>query len=154
MKQLRKNIFILLTFLWLGVIFSFSLQPAEVSNDTSMDVLKRIMDIFSYWLFGSAEELSPKQLDLLHTIIRKCAHFSEFLILGLLAETALGRMNLKHRIIIGITFCVLSAAADETLQLFINGRAGRVTDVIIDSAGAAVGIAMISAILYKIRVRS
>ena len=43
-------------------------------------------------------------------------------------------------IIIAQVLCTLSAMADETVQLFVPGRSGQVTDVLLDSAGALAGI--------------
>jgi VanZ family protein len=37
-------------------------------------------------------------------------------------------------------FCVLYAVSDEVHQLFVPGRGAQVTDVLIDNAGAFVGI--------------
>ena len=45
------------------------------------------------------------------------------------------------------TFCILYAASDEFHQLFVPGRAGLITDVCIDSAGALLGILLFLAAL-------
>ena len=45
-------------------------------------------------------------------------------------------------------FCILYAASDEFHQLFVPGRAGLVTDVCIDSAGALLGILLFLAALH------
>ena len=45
---------------------------------------------------------------------------------------------------------MLVASLDETLQLFVNGRAGRVQDVLIDSAGALVGVLVVF-ICFKVK---
>ncbi|MGV8147186.1 MAG: VanZ family protein [Alkaliphilus sp.] len=36
--------------------------------------------------------------------------------------------------------CVLYAISDETHQIFVPGRSAQVSDILIDSVGAAVGI--------------
>ncbi len=38
---------------------------------------------------------------------------------------------------------MLVAAMDETIQLFVSGRSGQITDVLLDSVGALVGIAIV-----------
>ena len=75
-------------------------------------------------------------------IIRKNAHFFAYLILGILVINALKSNGLKgsKSILIALAICILYAISDEVHQLFIPGRAGQVRDVIIDSAGAIVGI--------------
>ncbi len=42
--------------------------------------------------------------------------------------------------LLAILAAALYAASDETHQLFVAGRSGRVTDVMIDSAGAILGV--------------
>jgi len=39
-------------------------------------------------------------------------------------------------------FCVLYAISDETHQIFVPGRSAQISDVLIDSVGAIVGILM------------
>ena len=43
---------------------------------------------------------------------------------------------------------VLYAASDEFHQLFVPGRAGRVSDVLIDSSGVLLGIAIVSLFMH------
>lgn len=93
---------------------------------------------------------NPEQLELFHTILRKCAHFTEFMILGVLGRNAMQYMEVHFKGICAMVFCVCIAAVDETLQLFVSGRAGRVQDVLIDSAGALVGIFVVVLILKLI----
>ena len=45
-----------------------------------------------------------------------------------------------------LLFCLAVACVDETIQLFVPGRAGRLTDVGIDTLGAALGIVLITLI--------
>ena len=134
----KRFIFITITLIWTAVIFSFSLQSGEVSGDLSGSVLEAILGFF---MPGVLE--SPEKLELFHLILRKCAHFTEFMILGVLSSIALKYMKVGYKNIIGLGYCVLVASLDETLQLFISGRAGRVQDVLIDSAGALVGVVVV-----------
>ena len=134
----KRFIFITITLIWTAVIFSFSLQSGEVSGDLSGSVLEAILGFF---MPGVLE--SPEKLELFHLILRKCAHFTEFMILGILSSIALKYMKVGYKGIIGLGYCVLIASLDETLQLFISGRAGKVQDVLIDSAGALVGVVVV-----------
>ena len=134
----KRFIFITITLIWTALIFSFSLQSGEVSGDLSGSVLEALLGFF---MPGVLE--SPEKLELFHLILRKCAHFTEFMFLGVLSSIALKYMQIGYKSIIGLGYCVLIASLDETLQLFVSGRAGRVQDVLIDSAGALAGIVVV-----------
>ena len=134
----KKLIFIIGTMLWTAIIFSFSLQPGEVSGELSGSILETLLGIF---MPGVLE--SPEKLELFHLILRKCAHFTEFLILGVLSSGALKYMKLRYKGLMTMGYCIAVASVDETLQRFITGRAGRVHDVLIDSAGALTGILVV-----------
>lgn len=73
-------------------------------------------------------------------IIRKAAHMSEYAILALLTYYALTKIAFNKKIIFQITFLIsfLYACSDEFHQLFISGRSGQFTDVLIDSAGCLI----------------
>lgn len=143
----KKRLFFLsLTILWVSLIFGFSLQTGEVSGDLSGSVLEAFLRLF---MPGVLE--NPKQLELFHLIIRKCAHFTEFMILGVLSRMSLQYMSVSYKTVIGTSFCVLVATLDEILQLFVNGRAGRMLDVLIDGFGAIVGILLVYFIVSRVR---
>jgi len=88
-------------------------------------------------------EASPEKLALFKFFIRKCAHFSEFCILGIFAFSAMRQTKLQKQAIISLGFCALIACADETIQLFIEGRDGKLPDALLDTAGAATGIVLV-----------
>ncbi len=134
----KKLIFIIGTIVWTAVIFSFSLQPGEVSGDLSGSILETLLGVF---MPGVLE--SPEKLELFHFILRKCAHFTEFMILGVLSLLALKQMKFGYKHMLGLAYCVSVAVLDETLQLFVSGRAGRVQDVLIDGSGAMMGIVIV-----------
>ncbi|PHS31770.1 MAG: hypothetical protein COA82_09845 [Alkaliphilus sp.] len=45
-------------------------------------------------------------------------------------------------VLVTFVFCVLYAISDETHQIFVPGRSAQISDVLIDSVGAIVGILM------------
>jgi VanZ family protein len=58
-------------------------------------------------------------------------------------------------IVLALLICVLYAISDEVHQLFVPGRGGQVKDIIIDSAGATVGIGvylLISRVVKRRRI--
>lgn len=73
-------------------------------------------------------------------LIRKLAHMSEYAILALFTYYALIKIAFNKRIIFQITFLIsfLYACSDEFHQLFISGRSGQFTDIIIDSTGCLI----------------
>ena len=75
-------------------------------------------------------------------IIRKAAHFLEYMLLGitmLFPCIAFEKKGLK-RFLISVCVCVCYAALDEFHQMFVSGRYPSLTDVGIDSLGACCGI--------------
>ena len=73
-------------------------------------------------------------------LIRKLAHMSEYAILALFTYYALIKIAFNKRIIFQIIFLIsfLYACSDEFHQLFISGRSGQFTDVLIDSTGCLI----------------
>ena len=140
----KKLLFTIITFTWVCVIFSFSLQTGEASSEVSGSLVEKLIA-----LFMSNAQIAAEQIAFLEHVLRKCAHFTEFLVLGILSSITLGYWQLRHEAWCAFGFCVAVAVIDETLQLFISGRCGNVKDVMIDSVGAVVGIVILFPILQK-----
>lgn len=125
---------LMLLFCWVHSCF-----PASVSSQES-DGFYRVF----YWFFG----LFGAGQILTQHIVRKLAHFSEFAAVGgLLLSCAycFDRMR-PQRYAVQVLFAGLSAALiDETIQLFIEGRAGMIADVWIDFAGVVTGALLLLA---------
>jgi VanZ family protein len=77
-------------------------------------------------------------------ILRKNAHYFAYLVLGILVINALRISGVKgwRVCVLALGICVLYAVSDEVHQLFVPGRGGQVRDVLIDSAGATVGLGL------------
>lgn len=130
--------------LWMVVIFLFSAQPATESSELSGSITKRIFD-----LIATTPLSNMLGENLIHTLIRKCAHFTIYLVLGTLVYRALNRDDSlqRKRVLVAFIICVLYAATDEFHQLYVPGRSGQFTDILIDSFGAFIGIMACSTIL-------
>ena len=139
----KQVIFSILTLIWVEIIFSFSLQPAEISSDISSSFGKKLLEILCPNFVDRLELMPQEQLEFWHMVLRKCAHFAEYMILGVLSGISLIHMELRRRSLVGIGFCMIVAVLDETIQLFVDGRAGKLIDVLLDGAGATVGIALL-----------
>ena len=129
---------------WLGIcialvlvtllIWGNSMRTATQSDQQSTSLLSWLTP----WL--SAVGIQPEGF---HAILRKLAHFSEYGLLGVLwtMELWLGPHREKRRgAMERLSFCMLTAFLDETIQLFVPGRSGEIRDVWIDTAGAWTGI--------------
>ena len=135
--MMRKVISWLLVILWMALIFYLSHQPATESNSLSTGITERVVAIIERVTSDIDFDVSN-----FNHIVRKNAHFFAYLILGVLVSNALksNGINGPKRFLIALLICVLYAISDEVHQLYVSGRAGQVKDVIIDSAGAIVGI--------------
>lgn len=70
-------------------------------------------------------------------VLRKCAHFVEYAILGALLLRAARSVPLA--VALGSAY----AATDETHQLFVTGRHGSPLDWLIDTAGVLAGVSLL-----------
>ena len=80
----RRAVWILLTVLWMGVIFFFSAQNAEESSSLSGGITDFIAHLIRPDLDRLPETDQQAFLNQLSFFVRKGAHFSEYAVLGLL----------------------------------------------------------------------
>ena len=129
-------------------IFSNSLQIAEVSEGSSGRVLGLMQGVLRrLGLPGAADRLT------MH-IVRKLAHFSEYMLEGFLLMLCL-RVYTRHffkHVSWPILGGLLTALTDETIQLFVPGRSGQITDVWIDFSGVLTGLVVGLILLGLIRM--
>lgn len=129
MKNKRLVLAWILLVLWMIFIFYMSSCNGNVSSDQSGTIAYVLHNI-----------LGINYSDKLIFIIRKCAHVSEFFILGILVINLVSKYNVKHIYLISFIICVLYSSSDEFHQLFVPGRSGQVTDVLIDLIGVVLGL--------------
>lgn len=171
------SIFLALTVTWLVVIFVFSAKNGSESTNTSRFVGmlfgKIFVPGFRRWPFEKQYDFAG----IIDIPLRKTAHALEYGFLGILSlftfyfgNMAFSKTSKKNKVIdansneikqksgklfplripaFAFIFTVLYAASDEIHQLFVPGREGKVTDVLIDSAGALFFICITSLILSK-----
>ena len=144
MRQNKKYFPWLAVALWMAVIFLFSAQTGDSSGDTSGQIVRWFIGLF----FPDFGELPATEqiriLDIVHMLIRKGAHFTEYAVLAMLTANALRRKDLSAlpRWCVPVAFCALYAVTDEIHQYFVPDRACRFLDVCIDTAGGAFGTAV------------
>lgn len=141
---------------WMVIIFLFSAKPADESTKMSMSVghLAGRVFVSEYrdWTQDKKDEFAEK----IDHPVRKAAHGTEYMILGILLMGALGSNGLdgRKRAVIAFAAGTIYACSDELHQLFVPGRSCQITDVMIDSTGVAAGVllwAVMSAIFSKRR---
>ena len=144
----------LLTAAVMVMIFAFSTEDAEHSDRTSGLISRRVLSII-HPEYEQLEESRQKLLyDDVQHIVRKCAHFTEYMLLGLMLRLCLeswfGRKVRKSRRLTLAGFCggTVYACTDEFHQLLIEGRSGQWSDVLVDGSGVLLGV-MIAALLIR-----
>lgn len=122
----KKEIIIswMLLVIWMIFIFIMSSFNGNISSNHSGTIVDLIYNLFD---ISDTEKVS--------LIVRKCAHVSEFFILGILVINLISKYNVKYSYLISFIVCVLYASSDEFHQLFVPGRSGQVTDIFIDMIG-------------------
>ena len=133
--------FSVLTVLWVMVIFSFSLQNGEESGQLSGGIVAWIIEVFLPSDFA--------YVDLLGMLVRKAAHFTEYFILGILTSLTVCETRCTRTMLAAWIIGTLVACCDETIQLFSDGRAGQITDVMLDSSGVLCGCILLHLVLRK-----
>lgn len=120
--------------LWMFLIFLMSSFDATESANQSNFIVNIITNIFKI-----------ENIEVLSFIIRKLAHFTEYLILGFLTINMLDKNDISKKYLLSILICIIYATSDEIHQLFVPGRACQIKDILIDSIGSITGI-----YLYKL----
>ena len=134
-----RPVFLIFAVIWMIIVFKFSSQPADTSQNTSLNLTKRIVNVF----FAGKSSIEKEQItDKLDPYIRKLAHFTLYAIGGILIANYINTYNIKdkNKIIYSICIGATYACTDEFHQLFVEGRSGQLTDVLIDSLGVATGV--------------
>ena len=120
------------------------------SDNKSYQHSSRLIEPLLHWLFP---HMTQAHVEMIHHALRKCAHLTEYAILGLLLWRAV-RKPKRHdprpwrwsqaAIAIGIVF--LYASTDEIHQIFVPTRTPMFTDVLIDTTGAIIGMIVLWAL--------
>ena len=134
-----------LTIAMMAVIFGFSMENADRSNQTSEIFAGRLISLF-YPEYGTADPVRQQEIyDTMQHTVRKCAHFTEYLLLGFLmrlcAESWAGHRIRKGAYLLLFSFLagLAYACTDEMHQLAVAGRSGQWTDVLVDCLGVLAG---------------
>lgn len=122
-------------------IFCFSAQPADDSSKTSDGVTMLLLNWSDQLTPGDMTQQEKLELcEKLSYPVRKTAHITEYAVFYLTLLFALHNWQVRGSRLPTTALCMtfLYACTDEFHQLFVPGRSGAFTDVLIDSSGAAV----------------
>lgn len=133
MIRTKKRMRLCITLLALNLVFIWgnSLMPGEVSGAISLWVKNLLFPA------GTGDPQAG------HGLLRKIAHFTEFGCLGALLCWLCAMLGKKPYC--SLIYSILAACADEGIQCFVPDRGPGVRDVLIDTAGAALGILLLLA---------
>ena len=156
---MRRKIFTGFVIVWMIIIFMFSARNADVSSQDSSRVGMLAGQIFfrdfNDWDLQEQVAFAQK----IDHPVRKTAHATEYAILGMLLFGAAYQTREQRRRTAVLSWVIgtFYAATDEIHQIFVPGRSGQITDVMIDSSGVAVGVLillLLSDLAKRIRAKS
>ena len=128
------------------IIWGNSLVPGSGSGSLSLSVVEAVR--------GALDALRLPSDWVTNFLVRKTAHFTEYAVLGVLVAHAFDPEHAAERMRLA-AIClalVLVPSIDETIQLFVAGRSGQVTDVLLDCCGAATGV-LLTYLVWRLRRR-
>lgn len=142
----KKIIAWLLVIIWMIVIFMFSNQASTSSDNVSKGVIGKTIETgisITNEVTGNDNSLTENEMYYvkreLNQPVRKLAHMTVYLVLGLLTINALRVSEVKNGLFWMIIICAFYASTDEIHQMFVPGRSGEVLDVMIDTGGSLIG---------------
>lgn len=144
---------VVLVITMLCVIFRFSAADATHSSHLSEGVCIRLVrELSAIFPQQFPEEKMVKVAEAIEYPVRKCAHFTEYAVLGITVNLYLWmcyriemfsgekkKLSIWNFIIRAEIFCALYACSDEFHQYFVPGRSCKFFDVCVDSTGAFFG---------------
>lgn len=137
----RIILYIILTIVCMITIFYFSSRNTIESNGTSKGLIKYFVTIYEKVTKSNVNE--ELIINKLNYPVRKLAHFSIYFLLGIIIYLLFLQTNLKRKLLISISLCIIYASFDEVHQLFVFGRTAQLLDVFIDSMGSLLGILLL-----------
>ncbi len=139
LKRHAKLLISLLLIFQMLFIFTMSSFGSDSSNAQSSQIIQVLHQVFP----NLSSRTSGLDASVLTFIVRKTAHFTEYAILGILFyffyRQTLPQKNGLQLFVLAILSSFLYACTDEIHQLFVPGRSGQFTDVLVDTLGAFCG---------------
>ena len=168
---MRRSVFFILMLLWMAGIFVFSSRSGDESAEDSYFVGAMVGDLFVPGFDEWSMERQQEFAEMIDHPVRKTAHAAEYAVLGLLAAGVCipsiasrsdeneiqeeagygGFINSRvgkagKELLVPWVIAAAYAATDEFHQLFVPGRSGQISDVVLDSAGALAGLLILTVV--------
>lgn len=138
---ISQVIFLILTIALMCLIFYFSSENADMSNQSSGRITRIVVELFHRNYYNEPPDVQQEIWDRTTFIVRKLAHFSIYATLGFCASFTAGRKKLFSLKSLGIiVFGFLYAFSDEMHQKFSAGRSCEFRDIMIDTCGVTTGL--------------
>ena len=153
-RTLQRAIGILLTVSVMLVIFLMSAQNASVSSNTSGSLIAFFAKIITPNFNSLSVEQQAQIISSYQFVVRKMAHFTIYLCLGLATSVftlTLEKIKRFWRYSLSAFISLIYAISDEIHQLYVPGRVGAVTDVLIDFSGVLTGLILLFLLLTIIK---
>lgn len=144
MQNRKKRLFpLVITILIMAFIFLQSALPADLSKEESNLIVQALIEFL---------HVDPK---ILSFAVRKCAHFTEYLLFGLSLFATVREYDpvrlerneqWQRTALLSWGIGALYALTDEVHQAFVPGRSCEIRDMLIDSCGVAAGVLIMAAL--------
>lgn len=137
--MLRKVIKFTLVICCMLIIFMFSSDSGTASSKKSDSVIINLVEVISNKKVNNKDR--DKYIEKYVFPVRKCAHFTIYLILGILVISLLSEYRVVNfkTVLYALLIVFFYACSDEFHQLFVPGRSSEIRDVLIDSSGGFIG---------------
>jgi len=145
---MKKTVKLLLLIIWMALIFFFSAQPDVQSEETSNLAAEIIYRIYAFLMANNVHIEQGEFMLRFIQPIRKLAHFTEFMILGILIFINMMEYTDRKIALKSFVLGTAYAVSDEIHQLFVKNRYCSISDMLIDSAGCLLGI-IICHLIYE-----
>ena len=155
-KIVLRTVLIILLLALMAIIFVFSHQPADMSSQVSGGLIYRTLNFIVSGFDSLSEAEKAQMVESLQYVVRKGAHAFSYATMGALSMGLMSTFDFKKRglpAVLAFLICILYSVSDEIHQLFVQGRSGQVSDVILDSCGAIFGIAIVALFICIARNR-
>ncbi len=136
-----------------GFIFYMSSKNAVASSNISSSFISSIVGLLDRDFTDLPLNEKLLVIESYQLLVRKTAHFTIYAALGASAFGFFGTFNRLKPIgyaLICVVTVFLYAASDEIHQLFIAGRSGQFSDVLLDTAGGILGITVAFFLMSKL----
>ena len=143
LRMLLKPLSFVPAIVMMYVIFNFSAQDGADSAKNKKKVSVAMVEVANIVLDKDWSDAQiESKADEYHYYVRKLAHFTEYFLLAVSVAFPLYVYGMRGiwLVLFAGAFCVGFAYLDEYHQSFIAGRTPSKKDVMIDSAGAILGI--------------